>query len=352
MTTSGTTAARGYTARAMLEKALNRAGVVPEKITSEIVEQALDEFNIMFDEMPNLGAQLWAREQVILPLYMNQNKVPTPLGTSLILSVNQRYLTRPAVIDPFSTAGGTAAFAFDDDFATACVQTAPNGSIGGYFDSLTQITTVGILFATAGQFGIFLEYTLDAVNWTAADALDATVTDGQWIWTDIEGAPEALGWRIRSVSDDNLAVYELYFGNSPQEIPLGPWNLDDWNSMVTKTTPGVPWNWYQQRDLDVPVLYIWPMPNDQAKYYQLLCWRRRYLDTVSQLTQTMDLSRRWYNAVTCSLSRRLCVSIREADKKLYSMLLSEEATAMALAAGEERDPSPMRFNPGIDVYTR
>ncbi|MFZ5784019.1 MAG: hypothetical protein ACOY4R_27795 [Pseudomonadota bacterium] len=338
----------------MLEEALGRAGVTPEKITSETVEKSLDQFNIMFDEMLNLGMQLWGRDQVILPVYQNRNQVSLPLGTSLVLSVNQRYMTRATALNPFSTEGGDAALAFDDDFDTACTQTAPNGSIGCYFASDFQVTTVGILFASAGIFGIFYEYTTDAgATWTAIDSADLTVADGEWVWRDLQGVPtDCDGFRIRSVSDDNLSVSELYFGNNPTEIPLGAWNLDDWNAMTVKNTPGVPWNWYQDRQLQTPVLYIWPMPNDQAKYYQLVCWRRRYLDQVTALTQSMDLSRRWYEAITASLARRLCRSLREADFSRYQILAGEEREAIALAAGEERDPSPMRFDPGLSVYTR
>lgn len=354
MSTSGsnTGALRAYTARHMMEEALRRAGVPQDKFTSEIVEIAYDLINLMFDEMLTLGIQLWARDRVILPLYQNVNQVPCPLGTSVVLSCNQRYLSRPDVINPFTNGGGTAALAFDNDFATECVNTTPDGHIGAFFSSLTQITTVGILFGTAGTFGLFYEYTVDGTTWIAADAADVVVADNEWVWRDIEGTPEAIGWRVRSVGDDNFAVREMYFGNNPNEIPMGAWNLDDWNAMVVKNTPGPPWNWYQQRNKDTPVLYVWPMPNDQAKYYQLIIWRRRYLDQVTAMTQSLDVSRRWYEAITASLARRFSRSIPGADFSRYGMLLNEEASAMSLAMGEERDPAPMRYNPGLDVYNR
>lgn len=352
---SNTGALRPYTVRQVLEAALRRAGIPPSKFTSEIVEVAYDEFNVMLDEMLNLGTQLWGRDRIILPLYENRNQVPCPLGTSLVLSTNQRSMTRPEVINPFTDQGGTASLAFDDDFATACAQTAPNGSIGAFFASATQITTVGILFDSPGSFGIFYEYSIDAgVTWIAADAVDLTVAAGvqEWFWRDIEGTPAADAWRIRSVSDQNLVVAELYFGNSPTEIPMGVWTLDDWNAMPVKNTPGPPWNYYQQRDLDTPVLYVWPMPNDQAKYYQLICWRRRYLDQVTSMTQTLDVSRRWNEALTATMARRLCLMLPEADMNRYQVLQNGETQALALAAGEERDPAPIRYNPGLGVYTR
>lgn len=352
---SNTGALRSYTAQQTLELALRRAGIAPNQFTSEMVEIAYDEFNNMLNEMLNLGTQLWGRDRIILPLYQNTNEVTCPLGTSLVLSVNQRSMSRPDVVDPFTSNGGTAANAFDDDFDTACTQSSANGSIGAYFETPTQITTVGILFDSPGTFGIFYEYTLDdGATWVAADAADVTVGAGsqQWFWLDIDGTPVADGWRIRSVSDSVLSVAELYFGNSPNEIPMGVWNLDDWNNMTVKNTPGPPWNWYQQRDLDTSVLFVWPMPNDQAKYYQLVAWRRRYLDQLTAMTQTLDVSRRWNEAITASMARRLCRVVPEADMTRYEMLKNEETQAILLAVAEERDPSPMRYQPDLSVYGR
>jgi len=354
MSLSGNNSAlRQYTARQVVELALRRAGIPPAKFNSEILQVAADEFNLMLDEMLNLGMQLWGRDKIILPLYQNQNEVPCPLGTSVVISTNQRYLSRLDTNGWFSDNGGTAALAFDDNFDTACTQLTANGSIGAFF-SAAAVTTVGVLFATSGTFDIFYEYTTDSgLTWTAIDSTSVTTgATNTWLWIDIEGVPnECNGFRVRSVSDVPISIAELYFGNNPTEIPLGVWNLDDWNAMVTKTAPGPPWNWYQQRDLDTPVLFVWPMPDATAKYYQLVCWRRRYLDQLSSMTQTLDVSRRWNEAMTASMARRLCLALPEvADMNRYGPLLQAEAAAVQLATGEERDPAPMRYNPGLDVY--
>lgn len=355
MSLSGNNSGRGYTARQLVELALRRAGVPPLKFSAEMIEVAYDEFNVMLDEMLNLGMQLWGREQIIIPLYQNRNLVACPLGTSVILSANQRSLQRIATTGWFSTQGGTAAWAFDDNFATSCVQTAVNGAIGALFTATSTITTVGILFDPSGQFDIIYEYTLDSgVTWIAIDASSISVPAGDqtWAWVDLEGVPNTCnGFRVRNVSTTPMSVAELYFGTQPTEIPLGAWNLDDWNAMVVKTTPGPPWNYYQQRDLDTPVLYVWPMPDVTAKYMQLVCWRRRFLDQLTSMTQTLDVSRRWNEAMTASMARRLCRSLPEsADMSRFGMLQNEETQAVQLATGEERDPSPMRYNPGLGVY--
>jgi hypothetical protein len=121
--------------------------------------------------------------------------------------------------------------------------------------------------------------------------------------------------------------------------------------MPSKTDPGPPWMWYQERLLPAPVLYVWPRPNDLAKFMTLLCRRRRFLDQITDMQQTLDVSPRWNEFVTASMARRLCKEIPEADMNRFQALKDEEANQAQLAAGEERDPAPTRYNPGLEVYS-
>jgi len=350
---SNTGQLRAYTAVQILESALRQAGVKPAQFTSEMVEVAYDVFNRMLEEFLNLGIQLWGRDEVIVPLYVNRNDCPTPLGTSVVLNVQQRTLSRPTPLLVSSDQGGTAALAFDGKLNTACVQTAGSGAIAATFAAPgVEINNVGVNFALSGQFGYMIEYTLDGVLWTAIDAASVVVVAGQWVWRELSGAPTALGWRIRNTSPDPpfLAVNEVYFGNSPVDIPIGVINKDDWDALPDKTTPGPPWLWYQDRILPSPVLNVWPRPDDTAKFLSLVCRRRRFLDQVTNMQQTLDLTPRWNEFVTASMARRLCKEIPEADIKRFAMLKDEEAGCAALATSEERDPAPQRYNPGLEVY--
>ena len=343
---------RPFTAIQFVEEACSRAGIPPSKLTSEIVEKSLDQFSLLFTSLVNRGIQLWKRQQSLVPCYLNEYEVPLPPNTNSVLSVNRRTMFRQTGT-PFTDAGGTAANAFDDDFDTSCDQTAVDGSIGTVFTTATQITTVGILFGGAGVFGLFFEYSDDGVTYTALTSASVTSANREWMWFDLAGAPEALYWRVRSVSTaDYLSIRELYFGNTPQEIVLGPWNIDDYTAMPNKTQGGQILNWYQQRDRDAPYLLVWPVPNNLAKYDLLVIWTHEMLNDVTEVTQSIDVPRRWYDAICAMLARRLCRSLEEADMARYQMLVGEEQEAVMLATAEERDNSPVNFDPGIGVYTR
>lgn len=341
---------RPYTARELIEEACSRAGIPPARLTSEIVEKSLDQLNLIFSSLVNRGVQLWKRQKIILPCYMNTRRMPLPPGANNVVTLNRRTLFRQ-IGTPFTSDGGDASLAFDDDFETECVQITPNGSLGCTFTDPIQITTVGVLFGAAGSYGLFFEYSNDGVTWFSLDAASVTVGDREWFWYDLDGAPQALQWRVRSVGDTPFEVRELFFGNTPQEINLGQWNLDEYSNMPNQMQGGQVDNWYQQRDRGGPVLYVWPVPNELAKYDTLVCWVSEMLLTVTQATQEMDVPSRWYDAITAMMARRLCRSLEEGKMDRYPMLVAEEGEAVALAVAEERDPAPTNYDPGTSYYT-
>jgi hypothetical protein len=347
---------RPFTARELIEEATSRCGIKPVQLTSEIVEKSLDQLNLMLPALINRGVQLWKRQRIILPVYENEMRVPLPPGIDLVNRLTRRSLARYTGGIPFSTdhlgvPDGNAAAAFDDDFATSCSQTLANGNIGMFFPQPVQVTNLGVLFDVAMELAYFIEYSNDAgVTWTPVDALTGVVSAGQWVWSDVDGSPSALGWRVRAVGTTALDVAEIFFGYMPSEIPLDPWNLDEYNSMPNKTASGRVVNWYQQRDLSAPYLMVWQVPDKASRYDQLCVWVNEYIDTVAEPTQSLDVPRRWYDAVTSMLARRLCRSLPEADMARYPMLRAEEQEAVELAEGEERDPAPSNYDMGIGAY--
>lgn len=336
-----------------MEEALGRAGVKPEQITTEIIEKSLDQINLVFKALLNRGIQLWKRQQMILPCYLNTMNVPLPVGINLVDKLVRRSLTRQ-VGTPFSSAGGVAANAFDGNLATSCDQTTINGNIGCTFADPVAITTVGVLFVNAMTLSFNVQYSLDGVtNWKNIGGWDGEVSDNAWVWIDLDVVPAAKGWRVLVGSDGRFDAREIFFGINPSEIPLDPpMNLDEYNSLPNKRSGGRVLQYYQQRNLDHVTLMVWPVPNQLAIFDTLVVWVREYLDTVNEPVQSLDIPQRWQEAVTAMLARRLCRSLPEADLKRYDMLLGEEQEFVTLAEGEESDyKSNSNLDLGISAYT-
>src|SRR5215468_5633378 len=140
-----------------MERALRQAGVKSAQFTSEMIEIGYDVMNTMLEEFLNMGIQLWARDTVIVPLYINRNDCITPLGTSGVQNVQQRTCMRPTPMTMTTDQGGNAALAFDGDLDTVCLQTQPLGSITATYAEPVEINNVGIFFAIAGEFGYMTE---------------------------------------------------------------------------------------------------------------------------------------------------------------------------------------------------
>lgn len=352
---SNTGALLPYVARNLLEAAASRAGISPEKLSAEIIYKALDELNLLTAEMTNRGIQLWKRHQIILPVYQNFNEIPTPPGTNLVTpTLTRRTLQRVNGGTAFSDAGGTASLAFDDDFNTSCVQTAPDGAIGMQFTTGQFVTQCGVLSAVAGTFALFFEWSNDGANYTALDAATVTYSNsGEWFWIDLQGSPNggATYWRVRSVGTVPFGATEIFFGNSPAEVNLTPWNIDDYSNMPNKFQPGQIVNYYQQRDISEPTLFVWPMPDYSERYTTLTVWVTNYLDQVSDINQGLDFPPRWYEAVTAMLSVRLCRLLPEADYNRLEDLKQLEIEKVMLAQAEERDVSPTNYDLGLQYYT-
>jgi hypothetical protein len=343
-----------YTAEDLLEEACSRAGIAPEQITGEIVYKALTQLNLLLTQLMNRGFQLWMRQQVVLPCYEREFEVPLPPGVNLVTTLNRRTLQRMLPVTSITSDGGDASLAFDDDFDTACVQTAANGSITAQFDTATKVDTVGVLSGGPGVYAFFYEWSNDNVTWNTISSTTVTFTGArEWEWVDLQGGPVdgALFWRVRSSADVPFTCAELFFGNNAMEINLGPWNLDDYSSQPNKYMPGQVLNWYMSRDISAPTLYVWPMPDRTARYDTLVTWSTQYLDQIEEITQSLPVPARWFDAITACMARRLCRSLKEADMKRYEMLVGEEKEAMFLAESEERDPAPTNYDLGVSAYT-
>ena len=148
-----------------------------------------------------------------LPIF-NQQQIELPAGVNLIGNLTRRSMQRQ-IGTPFTNGGGNASLAFDNDLDTSCTQTSvdpTNGlSIGCTFAQTTQVTSAGVLFGLAAVIdNLSFEYSIDGVtDWTALTSVQGTVTKGQWVWVDLDGAPAALGWRVRCQSSMFFSATEI-----------------------------------------------------------------------------------------------------------------------------------------------
>lgn len=360
MTVSGTVSTTVFKTRKVIDHAYRRCRILPQNITSEMIETAKDNLFLQLSSLGSQGVPLWCIEKEILPLYVGQGVITPSRGTMDILNANFRWMYRQTGITQTSSPGGITSYAFDGDLDTSCAQTGPNGNLTIVFNgdpldpqSPVQVTTVGVMMATTGSFNIVFEWSNDGVTWTTALAPGVTAyVAGQWHWYDIDGQQPVNFYRMRETGGNTLNVVEFYAGNQPTEIPLARMNRDDWTNLPNKTFQGKPLQYWFDRSRDYPTMNIWPVTDPTNMFGQFVIWKQRYIMDVGTLTEELDIPQRWYEAVVWQLSWRLAMEMPEFDMNLLGMIKGTADEALKVAQDEERDNSPIYFAPNISPYTR
>jgi hypothetical protein len=280
-----------------------------------------------------------------------------PKGTIDVLNVLYRTMNRPTG-SYISSAGGVVANVYDNDVDTFCQQTSVNGNISVNYgtDNPIYAGSIGFLPYVAGggsaTWSITLEYSVDGITWGTLDNLGAIeVTDNQWVWTDIDPGQSVMYYRIRVYNGTTLALREWYVGNNARLIQMSRLNRDDYTNLPNQNfTANQPYQFWFDRTIPQPTMYLWPVPSDP--FIQMTVWYSRQIMDVGSLYGELEIPQRWYEAVLFMLSHRMALELPQvaADRIIY---LEKQAEKFLFEAEqEERDKSPIYWAPNISVYTR
>ena len=128
-------------------------------------------------------------------------------------------------------------------------------------------------------------------------------------------------------------------------------NRDDYTNLPNKNfTANQPYQFWFDRTIPVPKLYLWPTPN--TPFVQVTVWYSRQVMDVGDLSGELEIPQRWYEAVVMMLAHRLALSLPQVPLDRVQYLEKMANDYLNLAETEERDRSPIYFRPNIAVYTR
>jgi hypothetical protein len=325
---SGTVSTTVFNTRKVIDHAYRRCRVPPEGISSEQISFALDSLYLVLSALANRGLQLWCIEKYIMPLYQAQGLIEMPNGIVDILNTNLRTLQE---VTGTSTTTSTI------------YQTI--------FPTETQVTNVGVYWNGAST-SYALETSDDGATWTtlATVANPGTVAN-EVTWTDIQGSLATLYFRVRATTGV-LNQASVFLGNTPTEIPMARLNRDDYVNLPNKAFQGRPLQFWVNRQLNNPILYLWPVPSDQFITAQVIVWIKRYIMDVGTMTEEIEIPQRWYDAVVYVLAARIAEETPTVDPQMIAILDQKAQRSLLEAENEERDDSPIYLTPNIAVYTR
>jgi len=357
MAYSGTVGTTVINVQTLIDHGARRCGKLAEELTSEQVLSSRQSLFFLLSNLANRGINYWAISKKVFGLNEDQYIYSMPLGCVDVLNVLYRTMNRPSGAYTTS-AGGVVANVYDGDVETYCQQTSTNGNIAVNFGTTNPIYvgSIGFLPYIAGggsaTWSIALEYSTDNSTWSMLDDLGTiVVSDNQWVWTDIDPGQSVGYYRIRAYNSTTLALRELYFGNNSREIQMSRLNRDDYTNLPNKNfTANQPFQFWFDRTIPQPTVYLWPTPSDP--FVQMTVWYQRQIMDVGSLTDELEVPQRWYEAVVMMLAHRMALELPQVAMDRVGYLEKMAEKYLFEAEQEERDKSPIYFAPNISVYTR
>ena len=330
MAVSGTVSTTVFNTRKVIDHAYRRCRIPPEGISSEQISFALDSLYLILSALANRGLQLWCIERYLMPLYQAQGLMTLPDGVVDILNTNLRTV-------------GVMNQNTNNTVTSTTYQTI--------FPADTQVTTVGIEWSGAST-SYALETSSDGATWTTVATEDNPNTSANEVtWVDIQGSLATTYFRVRAITGV-LNQAQVLLANMPNEIPMARLNRDDYVNLPNKTFEGRPLQFWCDRQLNNPVMYLWPVPSAQFVTAQVVVWVKRYIMDVGTMTQEIEVPQRWYDAIVYLLAARLAEETPSVDPQMIGILDQKSQRALLEVEGEERDDSPIYMTPNIAVYTR
>ena len=353
MAYSGTVGTTVVNVQTLIDHGARRCGKLAEELTSEQIVSAKESLYYLLSNLINIGIQYWAIDKKVIGLKANQYIYDLPLGSNDVLQALYRRMNRPT--GSYATsAGGNVENAFDGDIDTICTQASADGNISVNYgtDNPVYIGSIGVLPGVTATVNVIFEYSSDGSTWsTLYDPGAESWVDNEWIWYDIDPGANAQYYRIRATGGSTLVLRELFFGNNSTEITMARLNRDDYTNLPNKNfTANQPFQYWLDRTIPQPKMYLWPVPSDT--FVQMTIWYSSQIMDVGSLSGELEIPQRWYLAIQSLLAHEMSLELPGVDMNRVAYLEKLAKENLALAEVEERDKSPIYFAPNISVYTR
>jgi hypothetical protein len=156
---------------------------------------------------------------------------------------------------------------------------------------------------------------------------------------------------MRETGGNTLSVREFYVGNNSREIQMSRLNRDDYTNLPNKNfTANQPFQYWFDRTIPKPTIYLWPTPN--SNFVQMTVWYSRQIMDVGSLSGELEVPQRWFEAVIMNLAHRMSLELPQVPLDRIQYLEKMAMAYLSDAEAEERDRSPIYLAPNISVYTR
>jgi hypothetical protein len=359
MAYSGTTNQTKITVDQLISYAFRDAGKTAEEITPEYVDAAKQALFYILMNLSNRGVNLWLLENYVMGAQTNQQFINLPPGTIDVREANWVYIVNPSISGTLPVDNPDVINLFNQtdnaDLNLHATTTLSENWFGAAYSNQTRIFYVGFNAycpGTVATYDLDFEVSNDGVTWDVWESFPSTtLADRQWAYFTINATQAFYAFRLRSRNTgETFSLRAIQFAQSQQVIPLARLNRDDYWNLPNKQFPSVrSLQYWYDRTID-PSMYLWPVPNNNYQVFQLII--EKEMQDVGTLTNELYVPNRWVGSIQATLSHKLALQLPEVDINRITYLQGIAAALEMDASNEERDKSPIYFQPNISYYTR
>jgi len=353
---SGTTNQTKINVDLLISYAYRDAGKTAEELTPEYVQAGKQALFYILQNLSNRGVNLWLLEDYVTGAQTNQQYINMPDGTIDVREANWVYIVNPTIAEALPADNLNSPNLFDQslNLNTYATSTVGENWFGAQYQQQTRIFYVGYnAYAPSGSatYNLAFEVSNDGVNWELWEQFpETTLADREWAYFTINATQAFYYFRIRETVASTFSLRGIQFAQSQQVIPLARLNRDDYWNLPNKQFPSQrSLQYWFDRTID-PSMYLWPVPNNNFQVFQLII-EKQMMD-VGNLTNELYVPDRWIGSIQATLSHKLALQLPGVDLNRIALLKAEAVSLEADAAAEERDKSPIYYQPNISYYTR
>ncbi len=170
---------------------------------------------------------------------------------------------------------------------------------------------------------------------------------GIQLWT-INTTAVSVATSVTAYSLDahNIDVVEAVVNRDNTDLQLERISMEEYLKIPRKGQTGRPTQYAVRRERDNPVVYLWPIPEnntDKIKFETV-----KYFQDVSRSSQTADISRRFYPCLTAGTAYFMSMKRPGVDMGRIQMLKTEYEERLVRAQEEDKERASLYLTPRLN----
>ena len=343
----------------LISYAYRDAGKSAEEITPEYIDAGKQALFYVLQNSVNRGINIWLQEIVVLGAQTNQQVLPMPTNTVDVLEANWIYIVNPTFSQALPVSNPDVYSLFDQtgnaNLDLHATTTLTDNYFGAAYSQGTRLFYVGFnAYAPLGAVTYDLDFQVsnDGVTWTTWESFPSvTLADRKWQYYGINTTEIFYFYRLKNRNTtETFSLRAMQFAQSQQVIPMARLNRTDYFSLPNKQFPSQrSLQYWFNRQID-PEMYLWPVPNNNFQAFSLIIECQP--QDVGSLTNELYMPDRAIAYFQAALSHKLSMQLPGIDMARIGYLEKIALDLRQQFEDEDRDKSPIYFQPNISYYTR